>query len=112
MSNQCDQDHVTTPQQAIDYMNNEIIWAQFIVLAWQNADVMAQLRNTSLEPSAPNYTNTVLTALAKKYFGQAPQIPEGTTMNIVFDSDSVKNLLLPVVPNIPPGPLMMVPHGL
>jgi hypothetical protein len=96
----------TTQAQAVTYMNNEIIWARIIVLAWQNAEVMALL------VANKDNANAVVQEISEKWFGMKGTIPPGVTLKVAFDSPTEVHLLMPSTTYIPCGPLDMVPHSL
>ena len=94
-----------TQHQAIDYTNNEILWQKIWVEAWQDSEIRKRM-----EENAHN-ANAFLYEMAEK-FKTPLTIPEGVTVVIHFDKSTVKNIIMPIVGNIPANPIAMVPYAL
>ena len=94
-----------TQDQAIAYMNNEIIWARIIVSAWTDQTLLDKLR------ASKDNINQIVQEQAT-LMGMTGTIPDGTTLIFVEDTPGKNHMLMPLVENMPPGPLDMVPHSL
>jgi hypothetical protein len=93
-------------------MNNEMLWAKIIVLAWQDATVFAQLQALARSgESANDFLVKMATQYASQGFPQ-PNFPPNVQTRIVIDTPTLVHLIMPPVENIPPSSIDMVPHAL
>lgn len=102
---QCGENCITTQDQAIQYMNAEVLWSTLFVEAWTTPATLKALQDNA------NNANAYLEAEGVKR-GLPVKVPPGVTLKIVFDTADTVHLLMPAVQNIPPRPVDMVPHAL
>jgi hypothetical protein len=106
---QCDNECTTTQEQAINYMNNELLWAQLIVAAWLDQQLFKQMQTLA---SQGLDANQFLLDEAQKRNLPLPSFPQGVQTRIVVDTANVVHLVMPAVENIPARSVDMVPHAL
>jgi hypothetical protein len=98
-------------------MNNEILWAQLIVLAWQNPSILEEMQDLAGDPTAdpplpPKSANAFLIKMATRYNLPQPNFANNVQTQIVIDTPDLVHLIMPPYQNIPPSSIDMVPHAL
>ena len=100
---------VTNQTQALNYMNNERLWAAIIVEAWKNPVLSAEIVALATSGSS---ANAFLSKMATQLDIPVTFQPDGVQTIIVVDDPTRVHLIFPPVENIPPNPVQMVPHAL
>ena len=114
-SGECPGNCQTTPADAVNYMNAEIVWARTFIDAWSDNALRKRLEKAADEVrlnTDPEAVNKLLLDRATNVYKMSITMPPGVTLQIVFDSATRVHLIMPAEQNIPPSPLDMVPHAL
>ena len=117
----------STQTQAVNYMNNEMLWAGIIVMAWNGTvwpngqswpagttGMTTVMKSMQYVVDQKMSANAFLVQCATAFPASLPQpnFPTDVQTLIVIDKPKTVHLVMPAFENIPPSSIDMVPHAL